>query len=138
MDCSVHSAHLDYTVPVCSGYRGNSTFTDMHRSQKQSLDTAFCMESGQVKAGDGVSDTYTKMLQEISRLTAPVAYGIAAEYPTLQKLVDGLEMHGPLALEECRKSANKDGAFTDRRVGPALSKRVYKVFTGRDPSSLDV
>ena len=78
------------------------------------------------------------MLQEIVRITAPVAYGIAAEYPTVQKLVRGLDEKGPLAVAECRKSANKDGAFTDRCVGPAISKRVWKVFMGREEGSLDV
>ena len=96
------------------------------------------MESGQVKTGENASDTYTKMLQEIIRITASVAYGIAAEYPTVQKLVKGLQENGPLALEDCRKCANKDGAFTDRRVGPSISKRVHKVFLGRDAGSWDV
>ncbi len=96
------------------------------------------MESGQVKTGENAADTYTKMLQEIIRITTPVAYGIAAKYPTVQKLVKGLEEHGPLALEDCRKCANKDGTFTDRKVGPSISKRVYKVFLGRDPGSWDV
>ena len=96
------------------------------------------MDSGQVKTGENAADTYTKMLQEIMRITAPVAYGIAAEYPTVLKLVKGLEENGPLALEDCRKCANKDGAFTDRRVGPSISKRVYKVFMGRDAKSLEV
>lgn len=109
-----------------------------HRAQKDSLDTGFCIESGQVKTGDGPEDTYVKMLQEIMRVTAAVAYGIAAEYPTVQKLVEGLKKNGPLALEECRKSANKDGAFTDRRVGQAISRRVYRVFTEKDEASLDV
>jgi len=56
----------------------------------------------------------------------------------VQKLVRGLEENGPLALEDCRKCANKDGAFTDRRVGQAISRRVYKVFLGRDSGSWDV
>jgi len=96
------------------------------------------METGQVKTGDSVPDTYIKMLQEISRITAPIAYGIAAEYPTVQTLVKGLEEKGPLALEDNRKSANKNGAFTDRRVGPAASKRVWKVFMGREEGSWDI
>lgn len=96
------------------------------------------MDSGQIKTGDGPHDTYTKMLQEMSRLTAPIAYGIAAEYPSVQALVKGLQENGPMALEDCRKCANKDGAFTDRRVGPAISKRVWKVFLGRDGRSCDV
>jgi crossover junction endonuclease EME1 len=96
------------------------------------------MASGQVKSGENAADTFTKMLQEMKLITAPVAYGIAAEYPSAQKLMKGLEKHGPLALEDCRKTANKNGAFTDRRVGPAISRRMYKVFTGRDENSLNV
>ncbi|TVY41282.1 Crossover junction endonuclease [Lachnellula subtilissima] len=109
-----------------------------YKIQKDLLDTAFCMDSGQVKSGEDANDTYSKMLQEIIRITAPVAYGIIAEYPSAQKLVKGLKEHGPLALEECRKMANKNGAFTDRRVGQAISRRVHSVFTGRDPGSFDV
>lgn len=37
-----------------------------------------------------------------------------------------------------QKTANKNGAFTDKRIGQAISKRVYKVFTGTDPASHDV
>lgn len=96
------------------------------------------MDSGQVKTGDGAADTFVKMLQEILRITAPVAFGIAEEYPTVQGLIKGFSEHGPLALEDCRKSANRDGAITDRRVGPAISKRVYNVFMGKDPESWDV
>lgn len=96
------------------------------------------MESGQVRAGDGPADTYTRMLQEMIRITSPIAYGIAAEYPTVQKLVKGIEESGQHALEDCRKSANKDGAFTDRRIGRSISVRVHKVFTGRDATSWDV
>ncbi|KAH6679476.1 ERCC4 domain-containing protein [Halenospora varia] len=109
-----------------------------YRKQKESLDTAFCMESGQVKTGDSPDDTFTKMLQEIMRITASVAYSIVAEYPSLQDLVKGLERHGPLGLEDLKKMANKDGAFTDRRIGPSISKRVYNVFMGKDPGSWDV
>jgi crossover junction endonuclease EME1 len=112
--------------------------TPFLRTKQRSLDTAFCMESGQVKTGENAADTYTKMLQEIIRITTPIAYGIAAEYPTVQKLVKGLEESGPLALEDIRKCANKDGAFTDRRIGPSISKRVYNVFMGRHAASWDV
>ena len=98
----------------------------------------FCMEAGQVRAGDGPRDVYARMLQEMTRVTPAVALGIAAEFPTVTSLVHCLEHLGPLALENCRKSANRDGAFTDRAVGPAASKRIHKVFTGSDPSSTDV
>ncbi|KAI0136858.1 ERCC4 domain-containing protein [Xylariales sp. AK1849] len=98
----------------------------------------FCMESGQVKTGDGPRDTYIRMLQEVARVTAPMAYGIAVEYATVTDLVQGFEENGPLALEKCKKSANKDGALTDRTVGQAVSRRLYKIFTGKDASSTDI
>ncbi|KAI1266186.1 ERCC4 domain-containing protein [Xylariaceae sp. FL1019] len=101
-------------------------------------DAGFCMESGQVRTGDGAKDTYIHMLQEIARVTAPIAYGIATKYESVPELVQGLEQDGPLALENCRKSANKDGALTDRCVGPSISKRIHKIFLGRDPASTDV
>lgn len=96
------------------------------------------MESGQVKTGDGPADTFVKMLQEMFRVTAPIAYGIAAEYATVQKLVEVFRKKGPLALQDCRKTANRDGAFTDKRVGPSISKRMHNVFMCRDPGSWDV
>ena len=68
--------------------------------ERVNLDTSFCMESGQVKAGEDKNDTYVKMLQEVVRVTAPIAYGIAAEYPNVISLVRGLRRHGPYALED--------------------------------------
>lgn len=134
-----HAAYLHRSLYVNQPLSSLLAYAnDLCRVQKQSLDTNFCMESGQVKPGDGASDTFTKMLQGMVRITAPVAYGIAAEYPTVQKLVKGLKDEGPLALQDCSKSANKDGAFTDKKVGPSISKRVYTVFTCRDVGSCDV
>ncbi|KAI8949349.1 ERCC4 domain-containing protein [Xylaria longipes] len=108
------------------------------KARDASSDAGFCMESGQVRTGDGAKDTYIRMLQEITRVTAPIAHGIVTKYESVTDLVRGLENEGPLALAECRKSANKDGALTDRTIGPAISKRVHKIFLGRDPTSTDV
>ncbi|KAI3323655.1 hypothetical protein HD806DRAFT_69624 [Xylariaceae sp. AK1471] len=108
------------------------------KARDASVDAGFCMESGQVRTGDGAKDTYIRMLQEITRVTAPIAYGIATKYESVTDLMRGLEEEGPLALAECRKSANKDGALTDRTIGQAISKRVHKIFLGRDPASTDV
>lgn len=68
------------------------------------LDASFCMDVGQVKTGDDREDTYVKMLQEIVRVTAPIAYGIAAEYPNVVALVKGLKEIGPTALEDLKVS----------------------------------
>lgn len=49
-------------------------------------------------------------------------------------------------LDQCRtdsnllvqKSANRNGAVSDRKIGPAISRRLYKVFMELDPASTDV
>ena len=64
------------------------------------LSTTFCMESGQVKTGEDKADTFVKMLQEVVRVTPPIAYGIAAEYPSVVALVDAFRRRGPNVLED--------------------------------------
>ncbi|KAK5059892.1 hypothetical protein LTR84_009775 [Exophiala bonariae] len=98
---------------------------------------SFCMDSGQVKTGDNARETFAKMLQEVQRVTPSMAYGILDSWSTVTKLVGGFEKHGNLLLEDVRKSLNKDGAWSERRLGPMVSKRLYKVFMGRDPSATD-
>jgi crossover junction endonuclease EME1 len=68
------------------------------------LEASFCMESGQVKTGEDKNDTYIRMLQEIVRVTAPVAYGIAAEHPDLSSLMKALRQSGPTILQDLKVS----------------------------------
>ncbi|KAL6864626.1 hypothetical protein J3F83DRAFT_742491 [Trichoderma novae-zelandiae] len=115
-----------------------STIPYKKMREKMTSEAGFCMESGQVRTGDDARDTYVRMLQEIARVTAPIAYGIVSEFDSVSKLVTGLEQGGPLTLESVRKSVNKDGAASERTVGQAVSRRIHKVLTGRDERSTDV
>ncbi|KAM3483525.1 hypothetical protein MY8738_003068 [Beauveria namnaoensis] len=115
-----------------------STIPYKRQRDEDTAGARFCMDSGQVRTGENTQDTYVRMLQEIFRVTAPIAYGVASEFSSVTKLVEGLEARGPTALEQLRKSANKDGAFSDRAIGQAVSKRFYKIFTGTDETSTDV
>ncbi|KAK3186020.1 hypothetical protein K4F52_005244 [Lecanicillium sp. MT-2017a] len=140
-----HDVLIHHTAIPLETAQWITTFTQHistipYKKQKdEATSTArFCMESGQVKTGDDNHDTYVKMLQEIFRVTAPIAYGVAAEFNSVTKLVEGLEKAGPNTLADIRKSANRDGAQSDRTIGQAVSKRLYKVFTGRDETSTDV
>ncbi|KAL6237273.1 hypothetical protein BDW75DRAFT_204678 [Aspergillus navahoensis] len=108
------------------------------RERMNDNDSAFCMDSGQVKPGETADDAYVRMLQEISRVTASMAYGVANQYPSVVDLVKGMRRSGPGVLEDVKKSANKNGAQTDARIGPAASRRLYKVFMGMDPQSTDI
>ncbi|KIW63972.1 hypothetical protein PV04_08932 [Phialophora macrospora] len=98
---------------------------------------SFCMDGGQVRTGDDAKDTFVKMLQEVQRVTPSMAYGIVEEFKTIRKLVKGFDKHGNLLLEDVRKTVNKDGGWSDKRLGPQVSKRLFKVFMGRDPAATD-
>lgn len=98
----------------------------------------FCMDVGQVKTGDDVADTYVKMLQEVQRVTPSMAYGIAGRFPSVGKLVAAFRgERGREVLSDVRKSANRDGAVSERVLGLAVSRRLYKVWMGRDEGSVD-
>ncbi|KAL4936018.1 ERCC4 domain-containing protein [Aspergillus oleicola] len=134
--------HQTAAPPESAGWL--KTFTEhistvpYRRERMNDNDSAFCMDTGQVKPGENASDAYVRMLQEVSRVTASMAYGIATQYPSVLELVRGMRRSGPGMLEDVKKSANKNGALTDSRVGPAASRRLYKVFMGLDPQSTDI
>lgn len=115
-----------------------STIPYRKQRDEATMGAGFCMDSGQVKTGEDAADTYVKMLQEIARITAPIAWGVKAEFGSVSQLVNGLVEGGPDRLANVKKSANKDGAVSDRTIGQAVSKRLHKVFTGRDENSADV
>ncbi|KAK0651235.1 ERCC4 domain-containing protein [Cercophora newfieldiana] len=142
----LHGVLIHHTTVPLETAQWIATFTQHistvpYRRQREETNAAsagFCMETGQVRTGDGAKDTYIRMLQEVGRITAPIAYGIAGVFPTATDLVRGLERGGPLVLEAVRKSANKDGAFSDRAIGQAVSRRLHKIFTGTDEMSTDI
>lgn len=72
------------------------------RERMEGNDAAFCMDVGQVKTGEDKSDTFVKMLQEVNRITASMAYGIVARYPTVTDLIRGFKIHGPAMLEDVK------------------------------------
>ncbi|KAF7589277.1 hypothetical protein BBP40_004535, partial [Aspergillus hancockii] len=139
-----HSCLIHHTTAAPESAEWIKNFTEhistvpYRREKMEGNDSAFCMDGGQVKPGENPSDTFVKMLQEVNRVTASMAYGIATRYPSAVDLVRGMRRHGPAMLEDVKKSANKNGALTDSRIGPAASKRLYKVFMSLDPASTDI
>ncbi|RCI17168.1 hypothetical protein L249_3111 [Ophiocordyceps polyrhachis-furcata BCC 54312] len=140
-----HDFFIHHTAAPVETARWVAAFTQHistvpYRRQKDHATSAagFCMESGQVKTGEGAADTYVRMLQEMVRVTGPIAYGVAAEFGSVSRLVKGLEEGGPERLSGVKRSANMDGLMSDRAIGQAVSRRLHKVFTGRDEMSTDV
>ncbi|KAL8705057.1 MAG: hypothetical protein Q9201_001827 [Fulgogasparrea decipioides] len=76
----------------------------MSRHEQMARESTFCMESGQVKCGKDAEEIYINMLLANVRVTAPIAFGIEAKYPTVAKLARGLEEKGSLALEHLKVS----------------------------------
>lgn len=102
------------------------------------LATSFCMDPGQIKTGVDKPDTYSRMLQEIVRVTPAIAQAIVDRYPTVINLVKAFRAKGPLMLQDLHKAANRNGAVSEGRVGKALSKRLYDIFMEGDPASTRV
>ena len=57
-----------------------------------------------MKTGEDKDDTFLKILQQVVRITLPIAYGIASRYPSVVKLVEAFRKHGPLVLEDLKVS----------------------------------
>ncbi|KAJ4161666.1 uncharacterized protein LMH87_007692 [Akanthomyces muscarius] len=105
---------------------------------KNTAGAGFCTDSGQIRKGVDTHDTYSRMLQVIHRVSAPMAFGVASECGTVTELVERLETRGPRALAQVRKRVGKDSALLDQTIGQAVSRRFHKIFTGTNDSSTDV
>ena len=109
-----HPTHVRLTSSSSNGgsnvpplYRkplANLPFPEMRGFSKRqmNLETAFCMDYGQVKTGENQADTFVKMLQEIVRVTLPMARTVADDYPNVVALVRGFREHGPYLLEDLK------------------------------------
>lgn len=103
-----HSCLIHHTNAAAESAEWVKNFTEhvstipYRRERMEGNDSAFCMDVGQVKTGEDRHETFIKMLQEVNRVTASMAYGITAQYPTVSDLVRGMRVHGPTMLEDVR------------------------------------
>lgn len=122
-----HSCLIHHSAAPAESAEWIKNFTEHvstipYRQERMNFNNAaFCMEVGQVKSGEDNADTFIKMLQEVHRLTAPVAYGIAANYPTVTALMNGMKLKGPLMLEDVKVS------FFLAVLPPNPSYRLYHI-----------
>ena len=106
MGSQLYTAHFTITIQVNHPRLPGRVTLTSRRQDRMRLDTSFCMDSGQVKTGEDNDDTYVKMLQEVKLVTVSMAHGIAAKYPNVGSLLNGLKRLGPLALEDVRVCEN--------------------------------
>eukprot|EP00658_Telonema_sp_P-2_P066817 TRINITY_DN55782_c0_g1_i1.p1 TRINITY_DN55782_c0_g1~~TRINITY_DN55782_c0_g1_i1.p1 ORF type:complete len:129 (-),score=15.48 TRINITY_DN55782_c0_g1_i1:75-461(-) len=80
------------------------------------------------------------MLQQIPKVTEEVARAIAAKFPSWFCL---MSHYFDTTIPACqRESALQDlqrptGSSENRRLGPAISKRIYAHFTSTDPDHVE-
>lgn len=92
-----HNALIHHTTASPESAEWLKTFTEHISTVPYRLelmrgnDSAFCMDVGQVKTGEDKRDTFVKMLQEVNRVTASMAYGVVERYPSVSDLVGGFK-----------------------------------------------
>lgn len=103
-----HSCLIHHTTAPADSAEWIKNFTEhistvpYRRERQEANNAAFCMDTGQVKTGVDKQDTFIKMIQEVNRVTAPMAYGIAGQYPCVADLTRGMRMHGAMMLEDIK------------------------------------
>ncbi|KAI5295471.1 hypothetical protein KEM52_001268 [Ascosphaera acerosa] len=93
--------------------------------------TSFCLSAGQFTTGADAKDAYIKMLQQMGAITEQAAKDIAAQYPTLQSILQAFNAHGPLALADTERSRISQ-AHGRPVLGAAMSERIYAILMGID------
>ena len=132
-NCSVETAHwiTTFTSHI-------STVLWKQAEMCSRADAGFCMDSNQIRTGEDARDAFVRMLEQVSRVTAPIAHGVVREFGDVATLVRELEKGGPDTLAEVRRAMGRDGEIGDRALGGAVSRRLWKVLTCRDEMSEDV
>ncbi|RPB19631.1 hypothetical protein L211DRAFT_793911 [Terfezia boudieri ATCC MYA-4762] len=134
-----HTVSMQETSEWISVFTGDIS-TIPYKLTRTNHDTSFCADVGQVRTGNDVEDTYFKMLQEITRVTAGVANGIIGEYKSVRELMNACRDEGELTcmLNTAKIMASKTGISSGRKIGQATSKRLHQIFTGQNPDSADL
>lgn len=149
-----HSCLIHETVFPLETARWTTAFTQhlstvpyRRQQERERAAAGFCMDyrsgGGGGYGGDGTPrDTFARMLAEMPRVTAPIAWGIVEEYGSVRELVQALQKDGDVRLAACRRSLGKGvgeaSTRSDRTVGPAIARRIARVFTERDETTTDV
>ncbi|KAJ2455550.1 Crossover junction endonuclease mus81 [Coemansia sp. RSA 2336] len=117
-----------YAIPDhLIGQRGFSELKKSLQLQFPHLRLAMTFDAYDVvsnkSASLSVGDIYLRMLMTLRGVSADKALTIGSRYPTVKRLVDGLQSDGAKAIAEM----NIDG--TCRKIGPALAKKLERFWT---------
>ncbi|XP_065114924.1 probable crossover junction endonuclease EME2 [Paramisgurnus dabryanus] len=103
----------------------------------------FCMDgswSGGARVerdGRGLAQVWTRQIQQLKRVSVPTAKSVSTAYPSPSLLMQAYE---DLPSEEERRKLLADltvgSGAKERRVGPDVSGRIYRLLTSQNPQLL--
>ncbi|KAJ2488934.1 hypothetical protein IWW37_004416 [Coemansia sp. RSA 2050] len=98
-------------------------------------DVASALNVAVIRTGTDLADSWIHALTQIPKVTLPVAQSIAAQYPTPKRLFEAWQRMASEA--ECEQLLAQlsvaSATAAGRRLGSAMSTRVYRVFNEPDP-----
>lgn len=130
--CSVRKTY-DANETADTVYRFTSSIAQIPYKKQEPAFETFCAESalGGRKSAKTIYEAWIAQLEQINSVSKQIAEAIAKKFPTLRSLVNmylstGMtEREKKLLLAELRiESFGAPG----RKVGPAISEKVYRVF----------
>ncbi|KAJ2833086.1 hypothetical protein GGI24_000980 [Coemansia furcata] len=98
-------------------------------------DVASALNVAVIRTGTDLADSWIRALTQIPKVTQPVAQSIAAQYPTPKRLFEAWQrMASEAECEQLLAQLSVASATTaGRRLGSAMSTRIYRVFNEPDP-----
>lgn len=98
----------------------------------------FCAEAagGRTRAARTVGEGFRQVLLRISGVSDRIADGILTKFTTLNALLSSYDVLSPAEGAALLAKIECPGEKAARRVGPALSKLIYTIFTTTDGTLL--
>ncbi|KAI9028551.1 hypothetical protein DFJ74DRAFT_493804 [Hyaloraphidium curvatum] len=108
-----------------------------HKALRENL-LDFCPDGKLRKTGTDEGDTWLWMLRQIHMVEDSSASAIVQQYPTINSLYTAYKRCATMAqaeglLQDIVVQRHGKSGETNRRLGPALSKRIHTVLMGEDP-----
>ncbi|KAI5842907.1 hypothetical protein DFP73DRAFT_479312 [Morchella snyderi] len=140
----VHGCLVHHTASGIESAEWISKFTTdistiPYKNSRSAIGAAgFCTDAGQLRVGIGRADTFRRMLEEVYRVTPSAAEAVVRVYPDVRALVAAFAEFGEEALADLPILTMRGGKATDKTVGPSTSRKIFAVFTNRDPDSVEI
>ncbi|KAJ2877630.1 hypothetical protein GGI21_003115 [Coemansia aciculifera] len=109
--------------------------THLDAAEYITKDVVSALNAAVIRTGTDLADSWIRALTQIPKVTQPVAQSIAAQYPTPKQLFEAWkrlasDAEGEQLLAQLLVASATAGG---RRLGSAMSAKIYRVFNEPDP-----